>query len=362
MRTTTTTTRPAKTYWSASEADCMAGVLRAHREEGRIAQTVRHYYYKLLSAGLLRRLPEYPQSGDRAYKYVVALITAMRRSGALPYEAVADPGRRSFTYLVSESLADGLRASATPVFTVDRWRGQARRLEVWVEKDAMADFVHEVVNGFAVPVHVCKGHASVTVVHDAADRYGTGKGLTLLYCGDLDPTRVDIDRFLRDELRSHGCRPDIVRLTLNPDDVTLLPAEAALPLNTNDSRTAYIRRYDPTWRGDCKHYDGDLRGYELDAMPARLLRERLRSTILSYIDAAEWNAAVKVGKATRAAIGAEMRGMFSGLEREWLRNGVPGVDLEDIALDVQRRYLLPPGVAYDDYEPDWGNDEDGGAP
>ena len=339
-----------KSFWSASREDCLAAVLRAYREEGMVAQTVRHYYYKLLSYGLLRALPQYPNSAHNAYKFVVDLCTDARRSrgGDLPYEAVVDPSRRSFTHWSQNSLAEMLRTKRSGSYWADLWRGQPRRLAVFVEKDGMADMANSVVGGWQIPVYVCKGHSSVSSLHRVAPTFGTGRGWTLLYAGDFDPTGLDIDRFLRDELRRHGCRPEIVRVALTKELALALPPEAAVPLKDSDVRTPKFKRLYP-----------GMQGYEVEALPAGRLRGLLRNAVGEYMDPAAWNTAIAVKDATAEMVERELRHVFTGLERRTLADGIPGLR---VPLDTQRLYLLPKGVAYEDYEPedDDEDDDDGG--
>ena len=96
---------------------------------------------------------------------------------------------------------------------LDFWRGQPQRVEIWVEKEAIAELVKNAVRSLRVPVCINKGYGSVTVVKDAAERYGSGKGWTLLYIGDFESSGLDIDRALRDGLKKYGSRPNIVRVT-----------------------------------------------------------------------------------------------------------------------------------------------------
>lgn len=262
-----------KTYWSLSAAECLAVVQRAYIEEGNIAQTVRHYYYKLLSAGAIR-LFNVPNSAKNAYNHVSELLTDARNDGQFPWDAVVDPGRRSFSHWSYGSLSHFMRDQLRAFYRADIWRGQPRKLEVWVEKDGLAEFANRAVERWRVPVYVAKGYASATAAKDAADRYGNGKGWTLLYAGDFDPSGLDIERSLRDTLRSHGVRPEIVRVALTQQDTQQLPAEAALDLKPGDSRTP----------GFIKNYGARQKGYELDAMPAGQLRRKLEEAVASYMD------------------------------------------------------------------------------
>jgi hypothetical protein len=317
----------APTYWHSPDDVCLGAVQRAWVEEGRIGQTVRHYYYKLLSAGHIKLLP-HKTSSKNAYNYVSKLLSSARMGEILPWSAVVDPGRRSFTHYYYESLADYLRAELVVWFPVDVWRHQPRRLEVWVEKDGLAEMAHDAVRRWRVPIYVAKGYGSATLIKDAAERYGNGRGWTLLYAGDFDPSGLDIERNLRDTLRLHGARPEILRVGLTQEDTWRLPPEAALALKKDDLRTkGFIQMYGP-----------DQRGYELDALPAGQLRQMLQEAVVSRMDLDELRTAADIEREISTVIEARLRDVFAGLEQSVLSEGIPESDLP---LDALWRYLLP---------------------
>jgi hypothetical protein len=301
-------------------------VQRAWVEEGRIGQTVRHYYYKLLSVGAIR-LTNHEKSGKNAYQYVSRLLTDARMDDALPWRAVVDPGRRAFTHHAYKSLAQFLEAMQGAWIPVDVWRDQPRRVEMWVEKDGIAQLAHNAVEDYRVPVYVSKGYPSATVIREAARRYGSGKGWTLLYAGDFDPSGMDIERHLRDTLREHGARPQIERVALRRSDTFLLPPEAALDLKGKDSRTARFVAL----------YGRDQKGYELESLPASQLTRRLVEVVESYMDVDALNEAFSVQHAIQEEVEAALAGVFDGLNERVLMEGLTGTDLAAV-----RRYLGDP--------------------
>jgi hypothetical protein len=316
-----------KSFWSDSEAACLKGVQRAYVEEGRNGQTVRHYYYKLLSAGLIRLDPKKSASAKNAYNFVSRILTRARMEDALPWSAVVDPGRRSFGHWSYDSLEQYARAEARSFYRLDLWRRQPRRLEVWVEKDAMADFVDSVVDDYRIPVYVAKGYGSATVIKNAADRYEDGEGWTLLYCGDFDPSGLDIERNLTDTLAEHGAFPEIVRVALTQEHTRALPEVAALPLKTGDSRT----------RGFVAQYGAEQKGYELDALPASQLRTLILLTVAEYLDLAAFNEALEIERTVRDAAAKYLRKAMEGFADRVLEHGLRGAPYR---LGTLRTYFL----------------------
>src|SRR5947207_15883407 len=96
---------------------------------------------------------------------------------------------------MSWHLREYAEAKMSSYITLDFWRGQeAKCVEVWVEKDTMMAFVDSIVSPYRIPVQVNRGYGSAAAIKDASERYGNGRGWTLLYVGDFDSSGVDIDR------------------------------------------------------------------------------------------------------------------------------------------------------------------------
>ncbi len=204
---------------------------------------LRHFYYILLSKEALQLGPQTGKSdpADQAYKWVSSLLVDARENGELPWEAIVDSGRRSFTYYRGRGLESFARSCQHAYYTLDPWLLQERRIEVWVEKDDMADVVHRMVDDLRIPVYVAKGYASATVKNDARDRYGDGSGYVLLYLGDFDPTGIDIERELKDTLAGYDVHPHIERATLTYEHSLLLPRSTAVDLKEKDPRRPRFR-------------------------------------------------------------------------------------------------------------------------
>src|SRR5690348_13779997 len=107
-------------FYHADSDTCLSIVKTAY-EELMIGQTLRHYYYKLLSHGAIELYPM-ASSGLRAYQYVSRLLVDAREQGLLPWEAVIDPGRRSFTHNYYNSVDEYVDYETQSGFALDVWR------------------------------------------------------------------------------------------------------------------------------------------------------------------------------------------------------------------------------------------------
>lgn len=312
------------TFEHADNETCLNQIKKLYEEYGS-GQTLRHYYYKLLSSGALR-LTQKENSGDNAYKYVSRLLVEARETGILEWEAVIDPGRRKFTHRSYASLNDYVEAESVSAFRLDPWRGQLCRLEVWVEKDAMAEITNDAVSDLRIPVHVAKGYSSATIKNLAKERYNDGSGWVMLYCGDFDPSGLDIERELKEKLAIYGSCPEIVRVTLTQEETFGLPDYAALDLKKGDSRNAaFIRKYGP-----------DQKRFELDVLSAGDVRQRLMRTIATYLDSDAFQAAVSLEDTIIAEASKRLQKAMGDFGQVILKNGAPGCSL---SLAEQLRYL-----------------------
>jgi hypothetical protein len=188
---------------------------------------------------------------------------------------------------------------------------------VWVEKDGMANFLIDTTAHLRMPVYVNKGYGSATVIKDAAERYGNGKGWTLLYIGDFDPSGLDIERNMCDILSSHRCHPEIVRVSLTLEGTRALPQVAALDIKAKDTRSKKF------W----ERYGREQKGYEVDAVPASQLQRMLLEKIHTYIDVSALNDALKLESMVQAEASKKLENAMSRFGNTILKSGIAECNL-----------------------------------
>jgi hypothetical protein len=312
------------TFWHDDNETCLFQVKAIYERSG-LGETLRHYYYKLLSSGAIRLLPV-DASSEQAYKWLSRILVDARERELLPWSAIIDTGRRSFRHWSYSSLESYAHAEAHSGYKLDPWRGQKKRIEVWVEKDAMANQIYQVVEPMRIPVYVAKGYSSATLKNDTRKRYGDGSGWILLYCGDFDPTGVDIERELQATLAEYGARPVVERVTLKYEETLSLPAFAALDLKERDART-------PAFRAK---YPGS-KGYEMDVLSTDEIQDRLLRSIGRYFDQEAFDAAIKLEEIIRREASLRLEAAMEDFSEAILSLGAPGCSL---SLAEQQRYLL----------------------
>jgi hypothetical protein len=298
--TNTTTTSPSPVY-SPSPIKlrrarrtklAMASIRTAIRDilENDHPQTVRQVFYALTVRGAIAKAEiEYKQT-------VVRLLVEMREAGEIPFEWLADNTR----WMRKPSSFTGIEAclnSTSNFYRRDLWAAMPAYVEVWCEKDALAGVLMEETEVYDVPLMTARGYSSLTFVHSAAMTIrAKGKPAYIYHFGDLDPSGVDAARDIEAKLRRyapdaevHFERPAVTREQVEQWD---LPTR---PTKQTDSRA--------------KKFVGT--SVELDAIPARKLRELVRECIELHVDQRQLEV-LKVAEASEREFLKMVAGTYGG--------------------------------------------------
>jgi hypothetical protein len=123
--------------------------------------TVRQVFYKLESVfGLVAKT-------EGGYKQVQRQVLRMRREELLPWDFIADGTRwrrKPATHKDARSFVEQMARS----YRRDLWQSHNLRIELWLEKDALADVIIDVTNKWDVSLMVSRGQSSATFLHSAA--------------------------------------------------------------------------------------------------------------------------------------------------------------------------------------------------
>lgn len=275
--------------------------------------TLRQLYYQFVSRDWIpNKQTEYDKLGET--------INNARLAGLVDWNAITDRTR---------NVAGGDGDDTDPAeviqpyyFNAALWEGQAERVEVWVEKDALIGIVGQAAGGLRVPYFSCRGYTSSSEVWRAAQRIEgylddeAVETVTILHLGDHDPSGIDMTRDIDERLALflEGDGYDVSQLTinriaLNMDQVrTYSPPPN--PAKISDSRSdAYIRRYGSS-------------SWELDALEPAVLRDLIQANVRRVIDADKWAARLKFerqGQATLSAVKDHYEDVIAYLdEHGWL--------------------------------------------
>jgi hypothetical protein len=226
-------------------------------------QTVRQVFYALTVRGVIAKAEiEYQRT-------VVRLLGEMREAGAISFEWIADNTR----WMRKPSTFTGIEAclnSTAKAYRRDLWASMPMYVEVWCEKDALAGVLMEETETYDVPLMVARGYSSLSFLHSAAMMIrAKGKPAYIYHCGDLDPSGVDAARDIEVKLRRYASGAEIhferIAVTRTQADEWNLPTR---PTKQTDTRA--------------KKFAGT--SVELDAIPARKLRELVRGYLERHVD------------------------------------------------------------------------------
>lgn len=226
--------------------------------------TLRQLFYSLTVQGIIDK-------EEREYAAVGVQLLKLRRTGRVPWSAIADNTRWVRKPRTFRGPEHALKATAA-FYRRSLWADADVRVEVWCEKDAIAGVIVDVTDELDVPFYVARGFASETYAYEAAESIiADGRPCFIYEFGDHDPSGVAASAVLRRKLVDFvGARAKVhfVRAAVTPEQIEAwdLPSR-------------------PTKREGNRHalgFVGD--SVELDAIPADRLRELVRSAIEEHID------------------------------------------------------------------------------
>ncbi len=246
--------------------------------------TLRQLYYLLVSRGFI-------PNNDKEYKCLGALVNNARLAGLIDWYHIIDR-TRSLKGLNHWDDPSEIVKGAASSFHVDRWAEHKHRVEIWVEKDALAGIVGQVANRNDVRYFSCRGYTSQSEMWGAAQRLqgyvSEGKTPIIIHLGDHDPSGVDMSRDIFDRLEMFMGGVELKRVALTMEQVTKYNPPPN-PAKVSDSRfMAYIKKF-------------GHESWELDALDPEVLTEVIEKEITKYKESTPWQVA-----AEREARGAQL--------------------------------------------------------
>ena len=195
---------------------------------------------------------------EAGYRQVQNDLVLLRRSGAMPYDWLADSTRWMRRPRTFNSIEQALNDTAR-LYRKSLWEAANAYVEVWLEKDALAGVVHPVTDGFDAPLMVARGYASLSFLHSAAEQITEIDKPTYIYhLGYFDPSGVNAGEKIEETLREMA--PDVElhfeRLAVNEGQI----AEWHLPTRPTKSSDTRSKGF------------GDV-SVELDAIAPEALRQ-----------------------------------------------------------------------------------------
>jgi len=223
--------------------------------------TLRQVFYQLVSSQTI-------ENTEAQYNRLGRVLVDARKEGAILWDWMEDRTRRPRGVSMWRDLAD-FGDTAARAYRLNVWNAQAKYFEAWLEKDALSGLFETVLEPYGVTLNVGRGFDSWDSIRNAAGRLADGD--TVLYFGDFDPSGVDMPRSLKERLGFFDRYPDVKICALTREDIDYYNLPPA-PAKRSDTRSAaFIERH------------GD-RAVELDALPGRVLRQRLVDEVEGLMD------------------------------------------------------------------------------
>lgn len=249
------------------------------------------------------------------YKKLGQILNTARLSGAVDWDSIEDMTRNLKGLQHFDSPATAVQWLAEQ-YRIEKWRDQPRRVEVWIEKDALAGIFERVCceADIDVPYFSCRGYNSQSEMWAAAQRIlaheARGQQTAILQFSDHDPSGLDMTRDIKDRLALFGTSAKVARLALNIAQVKKLNLPPN-PAKETDIRFAnYAAEFGPE-------------SWELDALEPDMLADLVRRAVHKLRDQKTWEEALeeesKQVRELEAYGGVERRATGGYFKGAWIK-------------------------------------------
>jgi hypothetical protein len=253
--------------------DVCNGIFYEYSAQGYVL-TLRQLYYQCVSRDII-------PNNIQSYKRLGSIINDARLAGLVDWELMEDR-TRSLKLQPSWDTPGEIVGACAKQFRIDKWATQPYRVEVWIEKDALAGVFERVCHELQVPYFSCRGYTSQSEMWVAGQRLkgwiDQGQMPAIIHFGDHDPSGIDMTRDIIDRLEMFMGGIKLDRLALNMAQVEEFNPPPN-PAKITDSRAkGYIAEFgNESW--------------ELDALPPDVLAGLVRDFVLKIRDKSKWTIA-----------------------------------------------------------------------
>lgn len=263
--------------------------------------TLRQLYYQFVSRDLL-------PNNQKSYDKLGIIVNRARLAGLMDWDYIVDRTRNLESISHWDKPADVVAAAARS-FRLDKWTDQPTRVEVWVEKEALAGVIERAAARTDCAWFSCRGYVSQSEMWGAGQRIGSyiqnGQNVVILHLGDHDPSGIDMTRDIEDRLKK------FIAVDLNDGDYEIFNDDYRTPddwledygYNNLDERSpleihrialnfSQIQQYAPPpnpakvtdSRADKYIQRFGTESWELDALEPAVLDQLIEDSIAQYLD------------------------------------------------------------------------------
>ena len=270
-------------------------IIEEYQEQGFVL-TLRQLYYQFVTRDLFPenrrwrwtgskwvRDPNGTKNAQPNYTWLKTFINRGRLAGYIDWRAIEDRTRNLESNYHYKGPMQAIQ-DALDTYEINMWENQPIRIEVWVEKEALAGVVAKACRPLDVPFFCCRGYVSQSEQWRAGKRFLRYAGdheqpTIVLHFGDHDPSGVDMTRDNRDRqnMFTHDVGiVDIRRMALNMDQIQELNPPPS-PAKVTDSR----------WEGYVQEFGDD--SWELDALEPKMITDLITEEVISIRDKDRWD-------------------------------------------------------------------------
>jgi len=237
--------------------------------------TLRQLYYQFVARDLI-------PNTERSYKRLGSIINDGRLAGLIDWDSIEDRTRNMKQNLHLDGPADAIQVVRNQ-YGIDMWSNQPKRVEVWIEKEALSGVIEGVCSQLDVPHFACRGYVSQSEQWRAGMRYRSNfnrhsQDTVVLHLGDHDPSGIDMTRDNQDRLSllaGYRGAPTVKRIALNMDQIEQYDPPPN-PAKMTDSRfDQYLVEY-------------GSESWELDALEPAVIVDLIKEHVALYRDDDLW--------------------------------------------------------------------------
>lgn len=280
----------------ASAIDRALGLVKEYNSQD-IRPTVRQIHYKLAS----EQVGGY-ENTEACYKSLSKRLVDVRRKGLISWDSISDHVRYRLWTRPKVGLVpntEEIIQTAVEDLGEDPWKEMGKRVVIWLEKEALAEFVYDAIGGYYVPLAISRGYSSWTFIHENIDLVNDGVDLKVFSLGDHDPSGLDIERFTQRAMKYFNEKFEFKRIALTYEQVckyNLLPHPTKKAVSR---RGDYITKY------------GD-RCWELNALEPEVLQHIIKEAVESEIKPDVWNKVIRKNKELQKNVREELTRKLKG--------------------------------------------------
>ncbi len=272
--------------------------------------TLRQLYYQFVARDLFPESWASAKTGsvnnESSYDKLGSLVSNARLAGELPWDGIEDRTRIPKSLATWDTPQDIVRSAAAQ-FRMDKWEGMDEVVEIWVEKEALADIISKPANRWQCTYFAARGYISQSAMWRAAQRIEargqSGQNTIIVYLGDHDPSGLDMVRDIEDRLSTFrvGHFTTMKNVALNMKQIRELNPPPN-PTKLTDSRAAdYVARF-------------GYESWELDALEPSYLVNLIEAEIGRVMPQTIWDSKVESENTQRKLIYTAAEGIEEEME------------------------------------------------